>query len=90
MANCVEYMMAAVMAIGVIGGFFNRWHTKRGIGERFTQYIAFVLAVPATVILAAAKLIGPETSAAVLGVTIGFAAAVAGRDKTKKEKPPTR
>lgn len=82
----VEYIMGGVMVLGLIGGLAHRCYTKRGIGERFNQYVAFVLAIPATVILASEKQIGPETTATILGVTIGFAAAVAGRDKKKKGK----
>ena len=83
--NYIEYVMAGVMLVGLIGGIWNRVRLKRGIGERFNQYIVFVLALPATVILAVEQLIGPETSAAILGVAIGFAAAVAGRDARKKK-----
>lgn len=89
MINWIEYAMAAVMLLGLSGGIWNRIRLNRSIGERFNQYVALILAVPATVILAIEKLIGPETSAAILGVTIGFAAAVAGRDIGAK-KPTKR
>ena len=74
------------MVVGLVGGLINRFRTNRGTGERFNQYIVFVLAIPATVILASEKLIGPETSATILGVAVGFAAAVAGRDKRRRKK----
>ena len=77
--------MAGVMAVGLIGGLVNRYLTDRSIGERFNQYVAFILVIPATVILAVEKLIGPETSAAILGVTVGFATAVAGRDAGQRK-----
>jgi len=84
----IEYVMGAIMVLGVVGGLINRCCTRRGIGERFNQYIVFVLAIPATVILASEKLIGPETSAAILGAAIGFAAAVAGRELKSKPSQP--
>ena len=67
-ANVIEYLMAGVMLAGLIGGIWNRIQLRRNIGERFNQYIALVLAVPATVMLAFEKLIRPETSAAIPGL----------------------
>jgi hypothetical protein len=90
--DIIEFSMAFIMLIGVIGGLLNRYLTARAIGERFTQYIVFVLAIPAIVILAFKNLIGHETTAAVLGVAVGFAASVAGRDLAsgkKKDRAPT-
>lgn len=79
-ASHMEYIMAGIMVLGLAGGLVNRWRQEKSIGERFNQYVVFVLVIPATVILAFEKLIGPETSATILGVAVGFAAAVAGRE----------
>ena len=67
----IEGSMLFLMVGALAGGLHNRWQKKRGIGDRFIQFVGVAWLIGATVILALEmKLEG--TPGTLLGALAGY------------------
>lgn len=72
--------MLAFMLCSLIGGFVNRSHLRKGISDRFVQFIGVAWLVAAAVILACMGLID-GVSGTILGSLAGYLFGMRKRDE---------
>ena len=80
----VEAIAALIMVGGLVGVLIERFRSKRGIGVRVIQFLAIVFIIPTIVILALEKVLNTETTAALLGVIVGYVLSGIGKDEANK------
>jgi hypothetical protein len=66
--DILAIMFAAVAIIGVIGGIWNRLASGKGIGGKFVQFIALVVALPIAATFVLQDMVTPAIVSLVLGI----------------------
>lgn len=61
-----------IMAMTIIGVFYNRRSQGKGLGARTTQFTVVVLSLPIILLLAIEEIIGPQSTTALIGTILGF------------------
>ena len=77
--------MIVLMAAALVGGLLNRSHLRKGIGERFIQFVGVTWLIGATVILAFAELIH-GVAGTLLGALAGYLFGVRKQDEKTLRK----
>ena len=80
--SCIQIGMIALMAIALVGGLLNRSPLRKGIGERFIQFVGVTRLIGATVLLAFAGLID-GVAGTLPGALAGY---LFGRRRRKRKK----
>jgi hypothetical protein len=81
MKEVIELILVAIMLIGLLGVFYDRIKTKKGIGVRVIQFLAVVFIIPTIIILALEGALS-EVSAALIGTIIGYVLSGIGKDES--------
>jgi phosphatidylserine synthase len=87
-SDIVELLAAALMVIGLLAVFINRWKTGRGLGARVIQLLAVIFVIPAILILALEKFLTAETVATLFGTMIGYLLSGIGKFKPRQTSKP--
>jgi hypothetical protein len=75
---CVKLSMIALMALGIIAVFANRWRVKNkdwnyvGFSIRSIQFLAVTFVIPTIVILALSGQLDKPTLGTLLGTVVGY------------------
>ena len=85
--------LVAVMAVGLVGYFWNRWTTKKAIGVRGIQFVGLCLLIPGVVILSLEGKLSECSTGTIIGVFAGYLFSGIsrfdeGRAETIREKQP--
>ena len=86
MKNIVEGAMLLLAVVGAIGGVWNRFQLRKGIGIRFIQYLGLTVLVPIIAILSLQEPISQEMTGAVAATAVGAVLAGIGKDEKDDSK----
>lgn len=81
MRDAIEVAMLLVMAVGIIGGVWNRLKLHRGIGLRFIQYLGLTVLMPVVAILSLEGRISGEVTGAIAAAAVGAVLTSIGKKK---------
>ena len=68
----IELALVAIMVLGLIALFINRWQLKKGLGARIIQFTGVLLVVPLIGILALEGVLEAQTTGTVIGALLGY------------------
>ena len=70
--HIIELALVAIMILGLIALFINRWQLKKGLGARIIQFTGVLLVVPLIGILALEGVLEAQTTGTVIGALLGY------------------
>ena len=70
--HIIELALVAIMVLGLIALFINRWQLKKGLGARIIQFTGVLLVVPLIGILALEGVLEAQTTGTVIGALLGY------------------
>jgi len=70
--SIIELTLVAIMILGIVALFINRWQLKKGIGARIIQFTGVLLVVPLIGILALEGVLQAQTTGTVIGALLGY------------------
>lgn len=80
MRLAIEIVACVVMLLGVLGVFIERVRAKRRVGVWVIQFLAVTLALPSILLLALEDVLSGQTTAALIGVIVGYILSGIGRN----------
>jgi predicted transporter len=72
MKVAIEIIACLIMVGGLAGIFIERIWRNRGIDVRVIQFLTIVLIIPVILILALEDILNGQTTAALIGIVIGY------------------
>jgi hypothetical protein len=81
----IEGVAGLVMLGGIVGIFYERTSTGRGIGVRVIQLATVLLVMPIILILALEGILDNQTTAALIGAIVGYILSGIGKDEPSKK-----
>jgi O-antigen/teichoic acid export membrane protein len=86
MRIAVEIVACTVMVAGVVGVFIDRFRSRRGIDVLAIQLLTVTLLLPAILILSLEEMLNGQTTAALIGVVVGYTLAGIGKGESPAPK----
>jgi hypothetical protein len=84
----LDAALVAVMAVGLLGYFWNRNATKKAIGARGVQFAGVCLMIPGVVLLALEGKLSECSTGTIVGAFAGYLfSGINGFDDRKKDGP---
>jgi hypothetical protein len=80
MRIAVEIVACLIMVGGIVVIFIERFRSKRASSTRTLQLLTVSVVLPTILILALEDVLDRQTTAALIGVIVGFSLAGVGRD----------
>lgn len=81
MRIAVEIVACTVMVLGLLGVFYERYRSKRGIGVRVIQLLTVTLVLPTILILSLENVLTGQTTATLIGAVVGYILSGIGKDE---------
>ena len=86
MRIAVEIVACSVMVAGVVGVFIDRYRSRRGIDVRAIQLLTVTLLLPTILILSLEDVLSGQSTAALVGVVVGYTLAGIGKGESPAPK----